>query len=301
MNTESTLQRFVRKALTPKRRRPRADGTLRDSGVGVTGVVVTIVILGILAAVGGPTLWRLITDAREFSVNSTITQAAEVVQNRLTLSPELMNDSTAGGAFNPAADLENALLEDYDLNWVIISDGATGAANQDFGFQTATGDDQTVRVQFFTKNATEAIATDSTAPAFDWLLDTGKAVRIQAQNTDGAWACALIVMRPDIDQTDIATGSFVGGIPTDSGLGADANSKVKLDVWTSGIWYDKGDEPLTADNGLHACSPIHEIGSASVDAPFPTSTATWPYGEPDPTTAATTVPSTAWRTLSNSF
>ena len=225
MNTESTLQRLVRKALT-KRQHRNADGTPKDLGVGVTGVVVTIVILGILAAVGGPTLWRLIIfDAREFSVNSTITQAAEVVQNRLTLSPELMNDSTAGGAFNPAADLENALLEDYDLNWVIISDGATGAANQDFGFQTATGDDQTVRVQFFTKNATEAIATDSTAPAFDWLLDTGKAVRIQAQNTDGAWACALIVMRPDIDQTDIATGSFVGGIPTDSGLGADANEQ----------------------------------------------------------------------------
>ncbi len=298
MNTESTLQRLVRKALT-KRQHRNADGTPRDLGVGVTGVVVTIVILGILAAIGGPTLWRLITDAREFSVNSTITQAAEVVQNRLTLSPELMTDAKPGGAFDPpAADLENALLEDYDLNWVIISDGAT-AANQDFGFKTATGDDQTVRVQFFTKATTETIATNTTAPAFDWLLDTGKAVRIQAQNTDGAWACALIVMRPDIDQANIVKASFVGEIPT--GLAADANSKVKLDVWTSGIWFDKGDEPLTPDNGLHACSPIHNIGSTAVDAPFPTSTSTWPYGEPAPTSAVTDVPGTAWRTLTNAF
>ena len=63
MNTESTLQRLVRKALT-KRQHRNADGTPRDLGVGVTGVVVTIVILGILAAIGGPTLWRLITDAQ---------------------------------------------------------------------------------------------------------------------------------------------------------------------------------------------------------------------------------------------
>ena len=99
-------------------------------------------------------------------MNSTITQAAEVVQNRLTLSPELMTDATTGGAFNPGADLENALLEDYDLNWVIISDGATGTANQDFGFQSATGDDQTVRVQFLTKATTEAIATGTTCSCF---------------------------------------------------------------------------------------------------------------------------------------
>ena len=35
------------------------------------------------------------------------------------------------------------------------------------------------------------------------------------------------------------------------------------------IWYDKGDEPLEDNNGLHACSPIHETGASAVDAPFP--------------------------------
>ena len=99
MNTESTIRRLLRKRITLKRRRPAADGTPRDFGVGVTGVVVTIVILGILAAIGGPPLWRLITDAREHKLNSNLQSAAQVMRDRLTLEPEWMTETgTMAGA-----------------------------------------------------------------------------------------------------------------------------------------------------------------------------------------------------------
>ena len=91
MNTESTLQRLVRKALAPKRKRLNNDGTPRDLGVGVTGVVVTIIILGILAAVGGPPLWR-VDLRRSVSSNGRKQRSPKpqqvVLQQRLTLSPD---------------------------------------------------------------------------------------------------------------------------------------------------------------------------------------------------------------------
>ena len=116
MNTESTLQRLVRKALT-KRQHRNADGTPKDLGVGVTGVVVTIVILGILAAVGGPPLFAIIFDAREFKLENNLQEAAQVLQQRLTLNPERMTngvDATTGG---PNQILITDLVEDAPYAW----------------------------------------------------------------------------------------------------------------------------------------------------------------------------------------
>ena len=186
MNTESTLQRLFRKRFTLKRRRPHKDGTPRDFGVGVTGVVVTIVILGILAAIGGPPLWRLITDAREHKLNSNLQSAATVLRDRLTLEPERMTDEVTAGV--PDSELLTALVEDLPFTW-----SATWALN------AATDNDETIHIQFLTDTGTSGALTEATAavsPKVDWLLSDHRSVRLQAQNADGAWACALIVLRP---------------------------------------------------------------------------------------------------------
>ena len=301
MSTESKLQRLFRKRFEPQRKRPVEEVDApkggasepswpKDAGIGPTGVVVTIVILAILASIGGPALWRLITDAREFSVNTTVQQAAEVVRNRLTLEPDLMNDQSASNT-----DLVNALLEDYDLNWELeaASDGLG------FGFAAETGDETTMKVQFLTKGGVPAgVLSGTVGPTTPWLLSSGRGIRIQAQNSDGAWACALIVMRPDSELGHIVDGNLVGTDIATAGLTADTNGKTKLDVWLAGIWYDSDDEPLgTANWGANACSPVHALTTNTNGFSLPTSGTSWPLA--NPSQAGTPVPANVWRTMSD--
>lgn len=286
MNSESKLGRFLHKRFTLKRRRSGSGSDRNNKGIGPTGVVVTIVILAILAGIGGPALWGLITGAREFAVNSTVQQAAETVRNRLTLEPELMDAATT-------TELENALLEEYDLDWVI---------GDPFSFARGTGNETTMHLQFLTKGGA-AIPTPSSAPVVPWLLSDNRAVRIQAQNSDGAWACALIVMRPNVDagEHDDAEHYVRGtgyGVPTNT-------SDTKTNVWLGGIWYDSGEEPLetTAPFGLHACSPVYQDAASSYDYTLPKSTTEWDLGDPAPGSAPSggTAPASPWRTLKNSL
>ena len=259
MNTESTLQRLVRKALT-KRQHRNADGTPRDLGVGVTGVVVTIVILGILAAIGGPPLWRLITDAREHKLNTNVQSAAQVLRDRLTLEPELMVqgegitcDVNAGKADancvsgatyadgTPSDDLMLDLVEDLPFDWQDtwqLGDDAT---------------DETIQLQFLLDGAAVKLAAVDASPTVEWLLSNYKAARVQARNSDGAWACALVVIRPN------------------SGSRQD-------DAWLGGIWYQKGEDYANQAASAQHCSPTVDTNGTTtggLDDPTPTSGNDW--------------------------
>ncbi len=291
MNSESKLGRSLPKWITLKRRRSAEDGTSRNNkGIGPTGVVVTIVILAILAGIGGPPLWRLIRDAREHAVNTTLQEAAQVVQNRLTLQPELA-DSTK------LQELENALIEDFDVDWNI--DGHGGAT---YAFSSTVGDERSIHVQFI-KEGTSAVAASGTAPTVDWLLADDKGVRIQAQNSDGAWACALIVLRPNVDADEAIDNDRFIQVTQPAGSDKD-NARVKINAWLGGIWYDSEETPLDS-NGLHACSPALTIGSSgtTVGAALPTSASEWPVGNPGSAGSGTgaVTAETAVRTLRNAL
>ena len=74
-----------------------------------------------------------------------------------------------------------------------------------------------------------------------WLVGDRDAVRLQIRNDDGAWACAIVVLRPDWDN------ARSGGTPS-SAVQATAEGSLR------GIWYDAGSN-IPADNGRDHCSP----------------------------------------------
>ena len=284
MNTETTLQRLVRKALT-KRQHFNADGTPKDLGVGVTGVVVTIIILGILAAVGGPPLFAIIFDAREFKLDNNVQEAAQIVQQRLTLEPDWMGDkgvgSTTAADGQPTAALRTALVEDAAYTW----ESVWALSDSD--------DDTTIRLQFLNRSvstATMNAAGHTTAgvaalagapPAVDWVSGDSRAVRLHARNSDGRWSCALIVVQANVDGGQAGTtGRYSGGSVPSGFAGAPAvgsedertNSRL-MNAWLSGIWYDGGDV-VTAGGGLHDCSPV-DFDTTAIKASFPESANGW--------------------------
>lgn len=292
MITESRLARFLQQRLTLKRRRPAADSPSRNNkGIGPTGVVVTIIILAILAAVGGPPLFGLIFDAREFKLESNVREAAQIVQQRLTLEPDWMG--TDGFASNgvPEEALLVALTEDAPYDW----ETAWALGTND--------DDNTIRIQAVRAGRTSAsppvpaLAAAATAapPAVDWLAQNGGAVRVHARNADGRWACALVVVRPtpnmhelwDVARYHNQSAGTVNGLTivstTDAPTAvtpmpsADAQiiNQRLMNAWLSGIWYDSGDV-VSADNGLHDCSPVDDTGTTgTIKATLPTSASEW--------------------------
>ena len=300
MSTESKLQRLFRKRFESQRKRLDEDETpsgkgsrqRNDSGVGVTGVVVTIVILAILAAVGGPPLFSLIFDAREFKLENNVQEAAQIVQQRLTLEPDWMGDDgvhiTGTTVGQPKPNLITTLVEDapyaWETSWALLD----------------TDNDETIRVQFLKRaanlagvNAAGHTIAAAAAPAaaggagapigVDWVSGDWRAVRLHARNSDGRWACALIVVQANADGVAAGTDSRyesnalpAGFTLTTAGTEAARTNSRLMNAWLSGIWYDSGDV-VTAGGGLHDCSPVDlTVNSAgSEKASFPESADEW--------------------------
>ncbi len=292
MSTESKLQRLFRNRFESQRKRLDKDetsagkgsGQRNDSGVGVTGVVVTIVILAILAAVGGPPLFSLIFDAREFKLENNVQEAAQVLQQRLTLAPDRMNDGvvTATGANHggPNQTLITDLVEDAPYTW------------EDNWTFSGTDNDETIRVQFLQEGSlAEASGAGPTAgvwptalpPTVDWLGSNWRAVRLHARNSDGRWACALIVVQAEADATAVQTpGRFAdpaaavaNGIDQTAPTAEEQQNNTRLmNAWMNGIWYDSGDV-ITADSGRHDCSPVDYSTGTTAVATLPESSSNW--------------------------
>ena len=92
---------------------------------------------------------------------------------------------------------------------------------------------------------------------------------------DGAWACALIVIRPNVDPAAVAaTTRFAGTSPALSG----ADGKRVMDAWLGGIWYDSGEAYANAAASAYHCSPIGKLrATTKADTGYlPISANTWP-------------------------
>ena len=283
-----------------------------EEGFSMIQLVVAMIITAVLAAIAGPTLWDLVFGAREQALQSNVQSAAQVLQTTLTQDAE--HRQTGGGDGKPSAAALIAFTGNLGINWEsewllnvddgsdtvrvqFISDGATitapgtrASSAAVCSANTGTGhphsatiadchtDSQThsggsAHTHTFTA-AGDAVAGD--APIVDWLVHNGGAVRVQARNQDGAWACALVVIQPsianDADATVyVTTPPAPAGPPNPNPVGA-AEGTANL----RGIWYDSGeayDDTNNADN--NHCSPATGDISGTHYAPVPHSATEW--------------------------
>ena len=208
-----------------------------DEGFSFAQVIVTMVIVGILGGAIGFTAFQFIGQSRETVLAANIRTAADAVQNTLALNPNLKN-GVAPMTGAPSTGLTSELSNVAGFTW-------EGAA---FPFGTEDGV-ETVRIQMIDKGvaATPAVGlaapagAAATPPAVRWLVADWDAVRVQIKNEDGAWACALIVLRPD-------------WVSDDTNAAAKAEKEAGAEGNLRGIWYDAGSN-IPGDNGLHHCSP----------------------------------------------
>ena len=133
---------------------------------------------------------------------------------------------------------------------------------------------ETVRVQAVLDGTADG-ASDTAAPTVSWLVGDGDAVRLHIRNEDGAWACALVVLRPN----------WTAGATTAENAQAEGALR--------GVWYDSGvdiveDTTSGTDGetgGRHHCSPaataavaptVVQFGQAATALdPLPANSAAW--------------------------
>ena len=225
--------------------------TRNDEGFSFAQVIVTMVIVGILGGAIGFTAFQFIGQSRETVLAANIRTAADAVQNTLALNPDLKTATGTTGV--PGAGLLSELGNVAGFTW----DGSA--------FPFAAGDGiETVRIQMIEKGTATAPIVAANAPSVSWLVEDFDAVRIQIRNEDGAWACALIVLRPDW-----ATGT--------------ADEQAQAEGNLRGIWYDAGANIPTAAaeiGGRHHCSPA-TLGAVASHVGGGRTAAT-PYKDPLP-------------------
>ena len=248
-------------------RRARQIKARNDKGVGVIGLVVTLVILSIIAAIGGPPLWRLITDANEAKLNSHLEQASEAVRTRFRLKPELLTPGDAAtGAMKP--ELRDDLTAEWGVPWL----------DWPGTFDAADGDDQTFYVQAINQDPSHKPPIATAAPIYPFIAKPGGAWRILTYNDDGAWACALIVQLPKVSDTQAnQNGNFVGAKTGRITAGSDIVTAVH--AWMVGEWYDRGERLLDANGMNSVCSPVIALDdNTKPQSSLPTGVSTWPVG-----------------------
>ena len=268
MTTESKFRQLLRKRITLKRRPSAEDGTPRDIGFSMIQLVVAMVIVGVLTAIAGPPLWDQVFGARERALKSNVQSAAEVIQTTLTSSPDLVDglDATTGA---PATAASEAFTAGLPVNWLSDQWDFKGTDSQD-----------DMRVQFILKNATVDApvdqATGTEAPEVPWLARSGGAVRVHARNSDGAWACALVVLQPSIPA---AGNGFTPATARPTTAVSTTTTPVTASAGTAnirGVWYDSG-TAVGSDDGLNNCSPVAVAAAiaGSDEAPLPVSATEW--------------------------
>ena len=234
---KSCLWARARDAQRSTSRAPR-NAQRDDAGFSFAQVIVTMVIVGILGGAIGFTAFQFIGQSRETVLAANIRTAADAVQNSLALNPNLKTPADVATG-QPSAALISELSNVAGFTW---SPGSTYS----WAFQTNDGV-ETVRIQMIAQDNDDANAAGATsgtvAPIVRWLVGDGDAVRVQIQNEDNAWACALIVLRPN--WSDTLAGATAGTVTSQIQATTEGNLR--------GIWYDAGTNIL--EDGFHHCSP----------------------------------------------
>ena len=231
-----------------------------DEGFSFVQMIVTMVIAGILLTSVGFAAFNYIQQARETVLESNIRTAAEAVRNTLALNPGLRQEDDADGKTRGAASarLISELSNAAGFTWQTPKE-ATNVTGAEDGWLLQPGDTpDVVYIQMINKSAGATAAARATAaagatataggaavaPVVRWLVGDRDAVRLQVQNEDGSWACALVVLRPDWNEDMAGT---TGGEGPEEQVQADVEGKLR------GIWYDAGGNIKL--QGLHHCSP----------------------------------------------
>ena len=219
-------------------------------------LIVGMIIFVALSRIVGPPAFRMITRARSTALSANIQTAAETVRNVLAIDPASRGDMTANATTGaPTDSLLAALTDDAPFNWE-----ASWAL-------TDSDDSDTIRVQLVEKDSVGAPGV-ATPAKVDWLLNDWDAVRVHARNQDGAWACALIVLKPNADDLDADNDASVGINGADDGGTAANNMTVaNANARLRGVWYDSGDTYAAgaAGDALH-CSPVATAGGTAIAA-----------------------------------
>ena len=234
-------------------------------------LIVGMIIFVALSRIVGPPAFRMITRARSTALSANIQTAAETIRNVIAIEPgkravpTVAADITAG---KPTSTFLAALTDDAPFNWVDE-------------WTLVEGDDSdTVRVQFLAQGA-DTLGTGAAGPQVGWLLTNWDAVRIQSRNQDGAWACALIVLKPnavDGDETSGYNSTANEEVDTDTPAAVTANhaaiEKQLADARLRGVWYDSGE---TDSAELEHCDPVGDDGTASgnISDPIPEAADKW--------------------------
>ena len=221
-------------------------------------LIVGMIIFVALSRIVGPPAFRMITRARSTALEANIQTAAEAVRNVLAIDPSKADrNNIAAGVPQPT--FLAALTDDAPFNW----SNAWPLDDSD--------DSDTIHVQFIDKGSTVTTAAQAAAgdpPDVGWLLNDWDAVRIQAKNQDGAFACALIVLKPDVDELDTNSTGASADVVDIEGTDAAANTnEVSVAIGNArlrGIWYDTADTYTAGAAGdtLH-CSPVVTGGTAA--------------------------------------
>ena len=237
-------------------------------------LIVGMIIFVALSRIVGPPAFRMITRARSTALSANIQTAAETVRNVLAIDPA-KRGAPAATTGVPTAGFIAALTDDAPFNWQTV-------------WQLDADDDSdTIRVQFIGKTGTivpTAAIASTDAPDVYWLLNAWDAVRIQAKNQDNAWACALIVLKPNSDNLDTDDDDLI----STGGVDDTGTNDVAVDLANAhlrGIWYDSGDTYDSTGaaparlNGVDHCSPVVWVAvAANQTAPLPSSASGWPIG-----------------------
>ena len=237
-------------------------------------LIVGMIIFVALSRIVGPPAFRMITRARSTALSANIQTAAETVRNVLAIDPAKRGTVGTNGAPDPI--FIAALTDDAPFNW------------QTDWQLTADDDSDTIRVQFIGKTASAtptAAAAGADEPKVYWLLNAFDAVRIQAKNQDGAFACALIVLKPAAANLDTNDDDEVAVAGTDNSTAAATDVAVDLaNAHLRGIWYDTAENyvttgvaPASRVNGVDHCSPV-VYDATTPTAPLPASASGWTIG-----------------------
>ena len=235
-------------------------------------LIVGMIIFVALSRIVGPPAFRMITRARSTALDANIQTAAETVRNVLAIDPgKADRNNIVDGV--PQPKFLAALTDDAPFNW------------QTAWQLDADDDSDTIRVQFIDQSATatpSAAIANTDAPDVRWLLNEWDAVRIQAKNQDNAWACALIVLKPNSGNLDANDNDEVAVEGTDDGTGTTDVAVDLANAHLRGIWYDSGDTYITETtnrtyNGTDHCSPV-VYDATNPTAPLPGSASEWTIG-----------------------
>ena len=234
---------------------PRCDRD--DAGFSLAQVIVTMIIVGILTAGVGFTVFSFIGQARETVLSSNVRTAAEAVQTVISLNPQLRNpavDASNNPTGQPSPELLAELTATAPLTWNPVWE-------MDAALTGPNAEPNVVRIQMIHLAAASGAVVPSGSgaaaipPSVRWVLGHGDAVRVQARSSDGSWACALIVLRPDWTAAKAAN--------TTTGATAVSNAMIlNVEGRLRGVWYDAGAAITGA--GLHNCSPVGAVDAESI-------------------------------------